>query len=148
MLLNSFDHFVKEQLSVAGYLRYVDDFALFGHDKRELAAHRDACREFLASQRLRLHPDKSAISRVEDGARFLGYRIFPDRRRLPRESLNRQRRRLRSMQAAFARGEIDLPTIHRRLVSWLGHAQHADCTTLRTDLLDDTLFSRGPARSL
>lgn len=148
VLLNSFDHFVKERLGVTGYVRYVDDFALFGSDKIELAAHRVACREFLTSMRLRLHPQKSVISRVVDGARFLGYRVFPDRRRLPRASLNRQRRRLHSMQVGFARGELDLATIHRRLVSWLGHARHADCTTLRTDLLDDTLFTRETARAL
>jgi hypothetical protein len=30
--LNSFDHFVKRELHVAGYVRYVDDFVLFGGD--------------------------------------------------------------------------------------------------------------------
>ena len=142
MLLNPFDHFVKERLGVVGYVRYVDDFALFGDNTLALDSHRAACREFLASQRLRLHPHKSVISRVEAGTPFLGYRVFPHRRRLPRASLNRQRRRLHLMQAAFARGEVDLAAIRRRLVSWLGHARHADCTTLQTDLLDCTLFSR------
>jgi retron-type reverse transcriptase len=142
VLLNPFDHFVKEQLHVRGYVRYVDDFVLFGNDKQQLAEFRDACRKYLATLRLRLHPKKSVISRVADGTPFLGYRVFPDRRFLPRQNLVRQRRRLRAMQAAFARGCLDLVTIRRSLVSWLGHAAHANCHTLQSDMLSDTLFSR------
>ena len=89
-----------------------------------------------------LHPDKSTISRTADGARFLGYRVFPDRRLLPRENLVRFRRRLRAMQASFAMGELNLSAIRRRLTSWIGHAIHADTLQLRADVLGDTLFSR------
>ncbi len=34
--LNPFDHFVKRELRCPAYLRYVDDFLLFGDDKRQL----------------------------------------------------------------------------------------------------------------
>ena len=39
--LNPLDHFVKETLGVRGYLRYMDDFVLFGDDAGELAGMRE-----------------------------------------------------------------------------------------------------------
>jgi len=142
VLLNPFDHLVTAQQEVRGYVRYVDDFAIFGDDKRSLSAIRERCREDLARHRLRLHPHKSVISRTADGVRFLGFRVFPTYRLLPRENLIRLRRRLRRMQEGFANGDLRLATIRQRLVSWLGHAQHADTTRLQKDLFGATIFSR------
>ena len=61
--LSGFDHFVKEQLNVNQYLRYVDDFALFSDDRSFLADARPAIEAFLATLRLKIHPNqKSALS--------------------------------------------------------------------------------------
>ncbi len=144
VLLNPLDHFLQDHLRVAGYARYVDDFVVFGNDKQELTAIREQCRSFLHGMRLRLHPKKSVISRTQDGFPFLGVRVFPDHRRLPRQNLVRARRRLQAMQQAFARGEITLPQIRQRLMSWHGHVMHADAARLCEDLLSTTIFSRQP----
>jgi retron-type reverse transcriptase len=56
--LNGFDQFVKERLLARYYLRYVDDFALFGDDRFWLAEARKAIEEYLASLRLVIHPKK------------------------------------------------------------------------------------------
>ena len=140
VLLNPFDHFVLEQLAPAGYLRYVDDFAIFGDDSKVLAEYRERCRKFLESQRLRLHANKCVISRTTQGTTFLGFRIFPTHRRLPSTNLVRMRARLRQMQAAFAAGKIELCDVRRRIVSWIGHAQHANTAQLRADMLGDVRF--------
>ncbi len=147
VFLNPFDHFVTETLRVPGYVRYCDDFAIFSDDKAWLNHIREQCRHFLRGLRLTLHPDKSAISRVNDGCRFLGYRVFPDHRRLPRPHLVKFRRRLVAMQRGFATGEIDFGSIRRRLVSWIGHALHANTAQLRADILGDTIFARTAAAS-
>ena len=142
VLLNPFDHFVRDHLRVAGYVRYVDDFAIFGDSAAELSQLRDRCRQFLATLRLRLHPQKSVVSRTINGTRFLGYRVFPTHRRLPATNLILLRRRLRQMQKDYARGIVDLASVRRRLVSWIGHASHAETSQLRTDLLGGILFTR------
>jgi retron-type reverse transcriptase len=140
--LNPFDHFVKEQLRAPAYVRYVDDFVLLHHDKQWLREALQACREFLVSLRLRLHPHKCVISRVADGTRFLGYRVFPDHRLLARENVQRMRCRLKRLQAAFAAGRLDAPAIRQRLQSWIGHAQHADTFRLRQRLFAEAPFVR------
>lgn len=144
VLLNPFDHFVRDHLRVPGYVRYVDDFAIFGDDKVARADLREQCRTFLARVRLRLHPTKSVISRTANGSRFLGYRIFPDHRLLPRQNLVRFRRRLRDMRSRFAAGTLSLEAVRQRLRSWIGHAMHADTYRLRAALLADAAFVRTP----
>ena len=54
--LNPLDHFVKEQLQIQGYVRYVDDFLLFAADRQTLHRCKARITEFLCS--LRLLPDQ------------------------------------------------------------------------------------------
>ncbi|MDA1053034.1 MAG: reverse transcriptase/maturase family protein [Planctomycetota bacterium] len=141
--LNPLDHFVKETLRAPAYVRYMDDFVLLADDKKWLAEARRQCRRFLARQlRLVLHPRKSEISRVADGTRFLGFRIFPDHRLLVRRNVVGFRRRLRYLQTAYRDGSATLPEIRQRISSWLGHASHADTWRLRTGLLSRTIFTK------
>lgn len=142
VFLNPFDHFVKETLRARHYIRYVDDFVIFSDDKGWLSGVRERCRRYLQRLRLRLHAKKSVISRVEDGNRFLGFRVFPDHRLLGRENVVRVRRRLRRLQTDFAGGYISAANIRQRLASWIGHAQHADSFHLRERLFGATTFVR------
>jgi retron-type reverse transcriptase len=61
--LNGFDHFVKEKLKTEKYLRYVDDFALFGDDKMFLADSRTAIEEYLETLRLKIHPVNNTFAK-------------------------------------------------------------------------------------
>jgi retron-type reverse transcriptase len=140
--LNPFDHWVQQTLRARCYIRYMDDFVLFGDDKGWLAEARERCRAFLASWRLRLHPDKSVISRVADGTRFLGFRVFPDHRRLPRTNVVRMRRRLRRMAAGYAAGDLSWVDVSRRIMSWMDHARHADTYRLCERLFAEVVFRR------
>jgi retron-type reverse transcriptase len=130
--LDPFDHFVKEALRVRCYLRYCDDFVLLGDDTARLADLRQRCREELARWRLRLHPRKAVISRVQDGTRWLGYRVFPTHRLLPRANVVGMQRRLRRLQAGYRAGQLTGVEVCRSLAGWLGHAARADTWRLRT----------------
>ena len=78
--LNSFDHFVKRELRCPAYLRYVDDFLLFADDKATLHTWQTAVIERLACLRLTLHTPQ--VFPAAAGIPFLGFRVFPDHRRL------------------------------------------------------------------
>lgn len=103
--LDGLDHFVKERLCVSKYVRYVDDFSLFGDDREELAEARRRIEDHLTGLRLQIHPIKSQLFETRHGAGFVGYRVLPDRIRVKNENLQRARKRLRRLQAAYARGE-------------------------------------------
>lgn len=89
--LNGFDHFVKRQLRAAGYVRYVDDFALFADDKVTLWEWRHAIVERLAGLRLTIHSGGHPRPSAE-GIPLLGFVVFPERRRLKRRNAVHARR--------------------------------------------------------
>lgn len=142
--MNPWDHFVKEVLRCKSYVRYCDDFLVFSNDKSWLAEVREHCYAFLSSLELLLHPRKREISPVIDGVRFLGFRVFPDHRRIVPENVVRMRRRLRRLQSDYAQGSVTLPEISQRLSSWIGHAQHANTWRLREGLFREITFVRNP----
>jgi len=140
--LDPLDHFVKEQLQVRGYVRYVDDFLLFAEDRHTLYRYKARIAQFLSSLRLKLHPTKCSVFPVRCGIRFLGYRVFPTHRLLTSEGVRRFRRRIRRLQRLFATGRISISDIQASLMSWLGHAGQADTHRLCNSLFSQIIFSR------
>ena len=140
--LNPLDHFIKEQLRVRCYLRYVDDFVLLGDNKRELWEKKQQIDTFLEGLRLRLHHNKCQIYRTSRGLPFLGYRVFPEFRLLPRSNIIRARRRLRRLQKCYAAGQIELDDIRRSIHGWLGHAMFASSHRVCEKLFAEHPFRR------
>ena len=144
--LNPLDQMVNRELRSGSYIRYVDDFLLFGETREELTAMRRSVGAFLSELRLRIHERKSQIYCCSDGVTFLGWRIFSGHRRLVRENVVRMRRRMRAMQEAFREGRIGWDGIRPRVHAWIGHAQHGNTWKLREQLFDQFAFVKG-ARS-
>ncbi len=141
--LDPLDHFVREVLRPGDYLRYADDFLLFGEDRRELESIRSKIEGYLQGFRLLVHERKTRVYRCRDGVGFLGWRIFPDRMRLARSNVIRFKRRARAMQSAYAEGELGWRKIHERIRAWIAHAEHGDTWRLRERVLGDLVFRRG-----
>ncbi len=146
LYLDDLDHFVKQDLKVGTYLRYVDDMFALDNDKGRLAEIRAAVRERLAAERLLLHPRKAHISPTADGLNLLGYLVFPNHRRLRNDNGHRFSRRLRGFARAYARGLVTLDDINPSVQSWIGHAMHADTERLRAKIVSRTVFRRGTGR--
>lgn len=138
--LNELDHFVKRQLKVEKYVRYVDDFALFGDDKQTLAQHHLAIAEHLTNLRLKLHPIKTQLFATKQGANFLGFRILSDRIRVRTENLKRSRRRLQRMQLQSVQGQITPEQVSQSLQSWVAHLKHGNTWRLRQKIFANITF--------
>jgi hypothetical protein len=136
-----------------GYLRYVDDFALFHDDPRVLEDCRQRMAAYLARRRLSLHPRKTWIQPTAEPAAFLGYVLAPGRRRLPEDNVRRFRNRWRSLRDRVRAGTITEDEAARRVRSWIAHAGHAYTWRLRHALFrggpfdpaGDPLFRDGPS---
>ncbi|NQV28865.1 MAG: RNA-directed DNA polymerase [Rhodopirellula sp.] len=99
--LGWFDRFVKEQLRVRGYVRYMDDVMLWGESPQSLRPIRDACVEFLATE-LKLKVREPFINRTPHGCDFLGCRLFPTHTELNRRSRRRFRQQLQKIDVEMA----------------------------------------------
>lgn len=134
--LSGFDRFVKEQLQVKNYLRYVDDFALFHGDRDFLVDARYQVEAYLESIYLTIHPIKSQLFETKYGTNFVGFRVLSDRLRVRSENLRRGRRRLRVMKKACQLGTIDRDKLDLSMQSWFAHLVHAhSCIYARKLLL-------------
>jgi len=143
--LTGLDHFITSHLRFGAFVRYCDDFILLHDDREILKEAIPKLEAFLSAHRLRLHPQKLAVVPVRAGLRFIGYRVWPAHRVLPKENVRRFRRRIGWMKRAFSKGEIKWPDIRLRLDSWLGHARQADSWCLLQRLSRDWVFHRGGA---
>lgn len=140
--LNGFDHFIKENLKVKAYLRYVDDFALFSDSKSDLQTARQQLEAYLSTDlRLKIHPVKSQLFETKIGATFLGFRVFPEHIRVCSKNLKRGRQRLRTFQVAYRRQQISLDEIQQSLQSWFSHLQHGNTYRLQQQILAKLPFS-------
>ncbi|MCC5618082.1 RNA-directed DNA polymerase [Nostoc sp. CHAB 5836] len=140
--LNGFDHFVKEQLKISKYVRYVDDFALFSDDREFLADARLEIEAYLAELRLKIHPIKSQLFETKIGATFLGFRVFSDRIRVRNSNLHQARRRLKGLKTDYAQGKIKLKQVTQSIKSWIAHLEHGDTWRLRKQIFTSLCFRR------
>lgn len=138
--LNGLDQFVKRRLKCRAYVRYVDDFLLFSHDKAQLHRWKQEIALFLESLRLRVHDRKTVVFPVSEGIDFLGYRVFPTFRRMRRLSVRRFTRRLCSLRKAHRAGRISIQKIQRAIQSWVDHCRYAQSYRLRRAILSQVSF--------
>jgi retron-type reverse transcriptase len=108
--LSPLDHYIKRELKVRHYARYVDDIVVIGLTRNQALDYRARIVAFLAGQ-LHLELSKSTIAPVTRGVNFVGYRTWASRRFVRKHALYTFRR-------AAVRGRIEA------VVSSLGHACH------------------------
>jgi RNA-directed DNA polymerase len=76
--LNPLDHFVKRELKIKHYGRYVDDMVLIHSDKQILLNAISSIRNFMRNRlNLTLHPKKIKLQPAAKGFAFLGAYIYP-----------------------------------------------------------------------
>jgi retron-type reverse transcriptase len=134
--LDEFDHFVKQTLRAKGYLRYVDDFLIFGESRAEVRQRGEAARKVLRGLRLEIHPDKYRVCRTGDGVDFCGFVVRADGRVKVREAgVRRFKRRYHLLRRQMHSGEITPSDVTRAVRSWVAHAAHAQSWNLRRAVL-------------
>jgi retron-type reverse transcriptase len=129
LYLSRFDHYVYETLKPSGYLRYVDDFALFSDDRNLLQATRPAIETYLESLRLEIHPIKSQCFATAQGANFLGFRVIPTGKSNPRKPnirlrnsyLRRSRRTFKQLKHAYTQNQKNLAQMQQITTAWTSH---------------------------
>jgi len=76
--LNELDQYVKRELQIKYYIRYVDDMVVISDDMEKIRYWRKKINDFLINNlKLKLHPDKDKYGSVYSGIDFLGYVIKP-----------------------------------------------------------------------
>jgi hypothetical protein len=129
--LHPFDQFVKRELRCPAYLRYVDDMAFFGDNKRELWVWKRAIVECLASVRLVIHETAAQVMPVSCGIPWLGIVVYPSHRRVKARKVRNTTRHLDERFDAYRSGKISFAEFDASIQGWVNHVRYADSWGLR-----------------
>lgn len=124
-------------------MRYCDDLLLFADAKPELHLWRERIIAYAATLRLTLHEGRAQVVPVATGLPFLGWRVYPYRRKLKRRNVLAFACRFRRMRARYAAGRCTLADINAGIQGWIGHVRHGNTLALRRSLLRKLLPKRG-----
>ncbi len=134
--LNELDRFVKHQLKVEYYIRYVDDFVLLHQSKEMLQIWQNKIKQYLGHNlHLQLHPDKSKIISYTRGIEFLGMRIFAHHKLLKHKNIKKFHRRYELISHQYKNKITSYDTIYNFMEGWIAYAKQANTYNLRHSLL-------------
>lgn len=136
--LQEVDHFIKEKLKAKCYIRYMDDFVIFGNNKKKL--HKDflEIKKYLENLNLEIkanwqifkfdYTDKNGIQRGRP-LDFMGYKFYRNRTVLRRTIMLRATRKAANIGKKKNITWFD----SSQMISYLGWFSHAKCNHVYTD---------------
>ncbi len=134
--LGYFDHWIKDELSIKAYLRYMDDFILFGPDKKYLKTMLSEIKQFL-SQELELELNTNIqLNRCLHGVPFLGYRVYPHMIRLSQRSRSRFVHKFRKYEEKWQKGEWTEEELARHMEPLVDFTRAADSHGFRRNVIE------------
>ena len=139
--LDKLDRFIKEELKIKGYLRYMDDGVLYSNNKTELHKIRHQIKEFTQTMRLKIHEDKTQVSPSKNGIRFLGFHLYPSHRRILRENLQRFKKKFRKRCDLYSNDKIAFENLMMSLNAWLGFVGKNHHIGLINEILSSIKFN-------
>ena len=130
--LNKLDYFVKHELRVKYYVRYVDDFVILHPLKLQLEIWKKKISEFLIKRlKIELHPEKSRIISLSRGIDFVGFRNFYYHRLLRKRNI----RTIENKIGLFKIGKLEYDKLLESFQGWQAYAKWANTYKLRNKFL-------------
>lgn len=125
--LDALDQFIKHELGVEAYIRYMDDFVILSPDKEQLRNWLARIEQFLREElKLEFNP-KTTMLAAKNGIDFVGYKHRATHRKVRKDSIKCIKRTIKKCES----GKITKEQLQKSIQSWTGHAGHADSYNLR-----------------
>lgn len=126
LYLNELDQYIKHELKLKYYVRYMDDFVVFGNNKPLLKqVEKDIISFCRNNLQLQLHL-KGGIKEYTEGLGFLGFKIYRKHKRLKGVCLNRYLQKYKLRQKELSGGKISESNMQQSIDSWQNHILFAD----------------------
>ena len=138
-VLDDLDHFIKEQLHIEHYVRYMDDFILIHESKEYLKQCKTEIEKQLNMIGLKLSVKKTQICPVTQPIKFLGfsYRLTETGKvviKLLKEKVSHERRKLSKQVCLAKQGVLSKTKVDHCFQSWKSHACFGDNYTTITKM--------------
>jgi len=133
--LNPLDHFVKRELKVKSYVRYVDDFVLIGLTLDEAKQAKARCEKFVQDE-LNLELSHWHIQKIKRGINFVGYRTWKRIKFVRKHSIYKMKKAIKKLKV-------------ESIISLIGHAKSTGTIPYYKRLLIEfEIFNLLPKRSV
>ena len=142
VVLTPLDHYIKRELHVPYYIRYMDDMIILAPSKQQAwdAIGQIDC---YLNTRLGLQLNsKTAVLPCGTGVEFVGKRVWPHKIELRRSTALQMKRHLRFVKEHYATGELPLEYCSNVITSYLGMMKYCNCDALRKQVLQDYVLVR------
>lgn len=143
LYLDPLDQFIKRDLGVEKYARYMDDGVMFDNDKHRLIENGKRAEEFV-QEKLKLEFNaKTALRPARCGVEFVGCVIHDDTIRLRKSTTLRMKRRLVQIMEQYNRGEISIEKAMQTVASYEAMLKHMDMDRFKESLWADFVLTKG-----
>lgn len=120
-----FDRYIKQELRIKYYIRYMDDSVIFSSNKLYLKSVHHKLNWFIQNK-MNLVFSKWFIENINKGLNFIGYRIFRNYTLIRKSSVIGCKRKIKSYLYTE-----NYEQLLKSIMSWYGHIKWADTYNLR-----------------
>lgn len=145
--LNSIDRFIKENLKIKHYIRYMDDMVLLCNNKSYLKHSLNMLTDLVENNLSLSFNEKTQIFPIQNGVDFLGFHFYLTStgkivKKLRNSSKIRMKKRLKKLQTDYSKGKIEIENVNLTLASYSGHLKHGHTYKLKKKLFSNLVFTR------
>lgn len=133
--LDCIDHFIKEELRVEYYIRYMDDFILIHHDKVFLEECLTKIKEKLKEIEMETNAKKTFLQKISDPILYLGfvYRITDTGKIIilaDPKKIKHERKKIKRMVALVAKGKLTKREVDTHFKAYKASVRYGNSHTL------------------
>jgi hypothetical protein len=129
--LEPLDHYIKQELHIKRYVRYVDDMVLFSHSKKQLHKALKAINEYLKGMGLTLKSNYQIFPTKSRPVDFLGFQFHHGYIKLRNSNFLRLYRRYRKIRKMLKRHKTVSPKLAMGFISQCGELKHCNAYWFR-----------------
>ena len=128
--LNEIDQYIKHQLKIKYYCRYLDDSVLIVKNKKEAKEALEKIKMFL-KENLELELNKKTqIFKNKQGVNFCGYKINEYRMKLRDKGKRKLKKKVKHLTSKIKNGEMTSKEAKRYLAGHMGYIKYANVNNL------------------
>ena len=134
MYLNEVDQYVKKELGIKYYFRYLDDSVLLVSSKEEAKYCLSKIKEFLFSRLGLTLNKKTQIFKSKQGVNFCGYKINEYRLKIRDKGKRKLKKKVKKLKCLVKNGEISSLETRKYLAGHIGYIKIADTYNIENKL--------------
>jgi len=141
--LNEIDYFVKQDLGIKYYVRYMDDIVILGNNKSELWDIFEQIKQYINNDLHIVFNGKTKLFPLSQGIDFLGYRQFYEFSLLRKRCIIKNKLNLLKLSKLYNSGKISFDKINQSIQSFIGHSKWANSWRIRNKILGNIILIGG-----